>query len=175
MSFVQAVVLGVVQGLTEFLPVSSSGHLILVPHVFGPPTHAESDAAVCAKVYHELKTQYKDRLFLAEGNYNQNEIKYLIGRCDFFIGSRMHACIAALSQFIPAVAIAYSNKFIGVMQTIGVGHLVADPREMNKQEIMNIIEWAFKQKDFLRKQLSLQMPQVKERVLNLFDEINALA
>ena len=35
MSYVQAVILGVVQGLTEFLPVSSSGHLILVPHVFG--------------------------------------------------------------------------------------------------------------------------------------------
>ncbi len=35
MSIIQAIVLGVTQGLTEFLPISSSGHLILVPSLFG--------------------------------------------------------------------------------------------------------------------------------------------
>lgn len=35
MSIVQAIVLGVVQGLSEFLPISSSGHLIVVPWLFG--------------------------------------------------------------------------------------------------------------------------------------------
>lgn len=35
MSLIQSAVLGVVQGVTEFFPVSSSGHLILVPVLFG--------------------------------------------------------------------------------------------------------------------------------------------
>jgi undecaprenyl-diphosphatase len=35
MNVFQAIVLGVVQGISEFLPISSSGHLVLIPTLFG--------------------------------------------------------------------------------------------------------------------------------------------
>lgn len=35
MNVIQAIILGIIQGLTEFLPVSSSGHLVLFQKIFG--------------------------------------------------------------------------------------------------------------------------------------------
>jgi undecaprenyl-diphosphatase len=35
MTLLQSIILGIIQGATEFLPISSSGHLVIVPFVFG--------------------------------------------------------------------------------------------------------------------------------------------
>ncbi len=35
MEVLQSIILGIIQGITEFLPISSSGHLILIPNIFG--------------------------------------------------------------------------------------------------------------------------------------------
>ncbi|MEI6267288.1 MAG: polysaccharide pyruvyl transferase family protein [Methylococcaceae bacterium] len=147
----------------------NQANILLVPHVFGK--HEESDSLAVSTIYERLKDRYPDRLFCVRGLYDQNEIKYIIGRCDFFIGSRMHACIGALSQSIPAIGISYSRKFFGVFESIGVGYLIADPRELTIDETLNVIEKAFMDRKEIKKHLLNEMPEIKEKILNLFNEI----
>ena len=142
-----------------------------MPHVFGQGINAESDAAVCEKLYHELRGKYPGRLGLVQGEYNQNEIKYIIGLCDFFIGARMHACIAALSQGIPAVGVAYSKKFQGVFETVGVGNLIADLRNMDVTEILHAVSSAFENQDRIRDILKKRVPEAQNNVFDIFKNI----
>jgi undecaprenyl pyrophosphate phosphatase UppP len=45
MSILEAIILGIIQGLTEFLPVSSSGHIELGKHILG--VNLENDNIQC--------------------------------------------------------------------------------------------------------------------------------
>ncbi len=51
-TWVKAIILGVVQGLTEFLPVSSTGHLVLVKHLMGVTSPTEEARVLWEVVLH---------------------------------------------------------------------------------------------------------------------------
>jgi colanic acid/amylovoran biosynthesis protein len=157
-----------IYNLIDFLIAKKGASVLLVPHVFGTRLDSESDSQVCEQVFAALEGKYKGRIGLVRGMYNQSEIKHIIGMCDFFIGSRMHACIAAVSQTIPAVSIAYSDKFLGVMETVGVGSLVADARKLDTEEILNLIGESYDSRALSRFHLETKMAEIKESVLNLF-------
>ena len=50
LSAAQAIVFGVVEGLTEYLPVSSTGHLLVAKELMGVGTEASSEAAINAYI-----------------------------------------------------------------------------------------------------------------------------
>jgi colanic acid/amylovoran biosynthesis protein WcaK/AmsJ len=141
--------------------------VLLVPHVFGYEANSESDLEASKEVFAELQNRYAGRIGLACGSYGPNEIRYLIGQCDFFTGSRMHACIAAWSQCIPAVAIAYSDKFLGVLETIGVESLAADARSLSQEQILAILRNAYRGRKGMHNRLNAVIPEVRSAVHHL--------
>ena len=73
MTIIQSIILGVVQGLTEFLPVSSSAHLNLFPWIFGWQQMPDSfDVALhIGTLLAIVIFFFKDWINLIVGGYNQ--------------------------------------------------------------------------------------------------------
>ena len=143
--------------------------VLLVPHVIPDNMPVENDLDACKSVWQSLPKDLQEKVIVVDGQYDQNEIKYIIGQCDFFLGSRMHATIAALSQCIPAVGLAYSKKFAGVFETVGVADSVVDMRNRDESEIPKRIQELYQNRTETQNILRNTIPVAQHKVLSIFD------
>lgn len=153
-----------VRRLVAHLIERQSANVLLIPHVFGDAGSFESDSGACEAIFGEFKARYEGRIGVVRGRYRHDEIKHVIGQCDFFVGARMHACIAALSQHIPTVAVAYSDKFAGMMGAIGFAETVIDPRRMEMEQMLRIVDVAYGKRPSLRARLEEAIPLVRRTI-----------
>ncbi len=151
--------------LIECFLFETKANLILIPHTFGVPGNINSDPDACRDIFNTINRRYDGRIYMVNREYDQYEIKGIIGLCDFFIGSRMHACIAALSQRVPTIGVAYSKKFSGVFESIGLGDMVIDARFINVDQAINKILEFFK----MKKEFQLL---IKEKTMESNNKIN---
>ena len=66
-SILHAIILGIIQGATEFLPISSSGHLVLAQNLLG--VDLEKEALLAFDIALHFGTQYQMQGVLQE-NYS---------------------------------------------------------------------------------------------------------
>lgn len=107
--------------LVEFfrdLVDSKEFHIILVPHdtAAGSPF---SDWPFLSEFRRRL--QRDECVSLISPGLDAREAKAVIGQCDYFVGMKMHATIAALSQGVPTIGLSYSAKYEGLHKFV-YGH-----------------------------------------------------
>ena len=145
--------------------------VLLVPHVCPSSAYqVECDVTACQRVQSHVASVDKDRVLLAGRGYSHRSVKSVIGRCDFFIGSRMHSCIAAMSQCIPSVGLAYSDKFRGVFESVGQGKNIVDLRAMEEKSVVEFLLKKYTQRGAIRDQLSQSIPLVQAQIISLIKD-----
>ncbi|MDB6169023.1 MAG: hypothetical protein JWM88_1887 [Verrucomicrobia bacterium] len=164
----------------SFLPVlvtallqNHPNEVWLVPHTFAPNGDVESDPEASHKLRDSLPAGLRTRVRIVDQEYDQYEIKGVISQCDFFIGSRMHACIAALSQGVPCVGVAYSMKFAGVFESVGMESWVVDARDATNEEAVARILELYLQREDVRATLKQHADAARAQLRGVFETLIA--
>lgn len=126
-----------IEMLLERLMDISNAAVLLVPHV-ASDYKRDCDARAAVDIWTRFP-QWRDRLVLVPAGLSAPGLKWVVGQVDWVCATRMHAAIAGLSQAIPTVSIAYSDKSVGVFRSAGVGDCVVDPRLHVTEELVAAI------------------------------------
>lgn len=166
----------IIEGLLKGLLAEPNVSILLVGHVGpnredGSNSEQESDVAAIRVLLDNLQVSDSPRTHVVPAHLSAMELKWVIGQCDWFCGTRMHSCIGGLSQGVPTGAIAYSDKTIGVFESAGVGESVVDPRTDDAETVVQKLLDSFKERDTTRETLQQWLPVVKGRLKDFFDQL----
>lgn len=153
--------------------IDKRANIVLIPHVISELNVIEDDFRLCQSIYEEYRKDYPN-IYTLSKPFREDEIKNIIGCCDFFVGSRMHACIGAISMGVPTVPIAYSRKFIGIWEEYGLESCVADPRVMDEIQIIKIINFCYLNKSSLKMEIVEKLSNVKCEIRNCLNDLVSL-
>jgi colanic acid/amylovoran biosynthesis protein len=118
--------------------------IYLVPHVIERDMPVEDDVKACE----DLKKEFS-RVNISPIFSRPSEAKSFISTMDFFIGARMHACIAAFSSGVPVVPVAYSRKFNGLFGSLGYDKII-DAKKVNDEDAFRIVVEAYSSRAVLK-------------------------
>jgi len=92
--------------------------VIMIPHVDPlSGSHENSDRSYLKGLLQRL-AEFGERVRITPDLLNAAQIKYVLGKCRYFMGARTHATVGALSQGVPTISIAYSIKAVGINQDL---------------------------------------------------------
>jgi colanic acid/amylovoran biosynthesis protein len=139
-------------------------NVLLVPHV-DPLTgqHDNSDRAYMASLLADLG-DLGDRVRMTPDLLNAAQIKYVLGRCRYFIGARTHATVGAISQSVPTCSIAYSVKAVGINKDLfGSTKYVLPTPDVTAQSLGDALATLRADEAMIKQQLAEKLPLWKQR------------
>jgi colanic acid/amylovoran biosynthesis protein len=154
--------------MLKYLLDDLNASVFLLPHVYrvNPYTYVGEhingpDHDILLHLYRMVDgDKYNGRLRLIEGKYTSSEAKAVIGQCDMYISGRLHAGVAALSQGIPTILLAYGHKHRGFARLVHQEKYVFEGTDPG--ELKAIVEDAWKNREKIKKVLQERLVRVKE-------------
>lgn len=101
------------RNLMKFV-VDCGYRVCLIPHVFWK----DQDDRLAID---EFMSMFSNDVFVLDSvNLSYQELRYIISKCEYFLGGRTHSMISAYSTRTPGIALGYSVKATGIARDISL-------------------------------------------------------
>ncbi len=140
--------------------------VLLVPHVMAPEAW-NNDHVLLVSVRNRLEDTLKQRVAVLPGTMNAPELKWALGQCSIFVGSRTHATLGAISSGVPTLAFGYSCKAIGLMRDLyGNDEMCLKGDQLNFQNAVSSLQRLIQNEATLRAMIAEKLPSLRESAYN---------
>ena len=146
-----------------------NAQIYIFPHVT-----IDNDIDNSFEVYKKLPDAVKQHVVVFAEDYHALHLKNIYKKMTFFIGTRLHSTIFALSENVPSICITYhGTKALGVFKTLGMNEYVLI--RYSGRELINVFDKLFennlKIKDDLINTLSVKRSDLMMVFKELFKKL----
>lgn len=141
--------------------------------VFVPQVIVEygNDANVAKDIKDLLIDKFKNNFIVLEDDIHPNEVKQLIWNFDYFIGTRMHSNIFAISMGKPTIAIAYEKKTNGIMHTVEMDDYVIEMKSISAKKLIELSEKQKNNKIAIEKHLNNKIKNIRKEIIKKITKV----
>lgn len=100
------------------------------------PEHNQDDLIVADQIVKEAD----DERVKLDPNTDVAHLAMVYSETDLVVGTRLHSCIMAISVGTPAIAIAYQEKSVGVLESVGISDSVLWADRFTSDELIQLVD-----------------------------------
>ena len=161
-----------INSLSEFIDLIIEKYdstIYLMPQCIGPDP--DNDLIISNMIYDKVNN--KEKCIVLKEDYSPEELKYIYSKMDYFIGTRMHSNIFALSEKVPCIAISYDYKTDGIMNLFKLDQYVININNLNSKILFSKYEQLINDKE-VKKKIITQLNVIKKSSLKNYEVLRKI-
>ncbi len=152
------------EALIKHLISKYQARIVLVPNDIYPGQKpvGEDDRYLCRVLYQRLNKA--DSCFLFDEFLSTEQVKSVVGQCDFLVGSRFHSLVFALGQGVPAMAISWSHKYRELFRLFDMEKYVVEDQVIELSESVRLLDDLIGNKEKLQNDIKMSLVEINEKL-----------
>jgi polysaccharide pyruvyl transferase WcaK-like protein len=150
------------QQLMKYILENTDATIALIPHVVWD---SNDDRKVLKQLYEDFEQD--ERIVLVE-DHTAPQLKYIISLCDFFVGARTHATIAAYSSCVPTLVVGYSVKARGIAKDLfgsDNGYVLPVQLLKSSDDLVSAFRRLYEKRETIAEGLKRDIPEYKNSAI----------